>query len=226
MKLSKKLLLITILFLITTSCVLPTIAYDMLYPILSNFPGLAEEEPEKDGGEDGFGTVFQPSQGWDCSASDLRNYLGDEWVPYQTLNLNLYLIDETFSFDLDFRSESTYLVQRDPDYRPPPGATLVPEGEYKFEENYLGFGEVSKDGAIFTGSSKMEFVHKTYFPEPVQNEGKIAFRAVGHFVSEGNLEICLDVYEGGYQDAINDPYNHLAPNCRWPGYIFSCTPAP
>ena len=153
MNLSKKLLLVTILFLITTSCILPTGVYDMLYPILSNFPGLAEEEPDKGGG-DTIDTSFQPSQGWDCSASDLSAYLGDEWVPYQTLNLNLYLIDETFSFDLDFRSESTFLVQRDPDYRPPPGATLVPEGEYKFEEKYLGFGEISMDGAIYTGSSK------------------------------------------------------------------------
>lgn len=222
MKLSKKLLLVTILLLITTSCLLPSGIYDK-FPILSNFPGLAEEEPEK---EDTSFADFQSSQGWDCSAADLRAYLGDDWVPYQNLNLKLYLRDETFSFDLDFRSESTFLVQRDPDYRPPPGATLVPEGEYKFEEKYLGFGEVSRDGEIYTGSSNMEFVHKTYFPEPVQNEGKIAFRAVGHFVSEGNYQICLDVYEGGYQDAINNPFDHLAPNCRWPGYIFSCTPAP
>ena len=186
---------------------------------------MAEEEPDKGGG-DAIDTGFQPSQGWDCSASDLRDNLGDEWRPYQNLNLMMYLRDETFTFDLDFRSESTFLVQRDPDYRPPPGATLVPEGEYKFEEKYLGFGEVSMDGVIYAGSSNMEYVHKTYFPEPVLNEGKIAFRAVGHFVSEGHLQICLDVYEGGYQDAINDPFNHLAPNCRWPGYIFSCTPAP
>ncbi len=220
MKLSKKLLLVTILLLITTSCYLPNGVYDLFYPILSNFPGLASEEKPDTSIYD-----FQPSEGWDCSASDLRLYLGDEWVPFYNLNLKLYLIDETFTINLDFRSESTFLVQRDPDYRPPPGATLVPEGEYKFEEKYLGFGEISKDGAIYAGSSEMEYEHTTYFPEPVQTEGEIVFKTVGHFVSEGNLQICLDVYEGGYQDAINDPYNNLAPNCRWPGYIFSCVPS-
>ncbi len=52
MKLSKKLLLIVFLFFITASCILPSGVYDMFYPILANFPGFAEEEPEKDGGDE------------------------------------------------------------------------------------------------------------------------------------------------------------------------------
>ncbi len=127
---------------------------------------------------------------------------------------------------MNFYTESNFFVKRDPDYRPPPGATLVPEGEYKLEERYLGFGEIVLTDDLYLGTTNVDYTITTFFPEPVVNEGKIGYRAVGHFVSDSVLELCLDVYEGGYQDAINAPFNHLAPNCRFPGYIFSCTPEP
>ena len=226
MKLSKRLFLIVILFFITASCILPSRVYNMFYPILSNFPGLAEEEPEKDGGDDSIPLSIQPKQGWNCSASDLSSYLGDKWQPYQNLDLKLYSSEDIMTYTINFRTESKFLVKRDPDYHPPPGATLVPEGEYKLEERYLGFGEIILNDGLYLGTTNVDYTITTHFPEPVVNEGKIGYRTVGHFVSDSVLELCLDVYEGGYQDAINAPFTHLAPNCRFPGYIFSCTPEP
>ena len=152
------------------------------------------------------------------------------WVrigrPIRSLKLDMYSVENTIKFSVDFYTESDFIVERDPDYRPPPGATLVPEGSYVIGQSFLGSGRIEPDGKIYRGSIEVDFTQITHFPDPVINQGSLAYRSVGHFVSENNLQICLDVFEGGYEDAVNDPFNHLAPNCRWPGYIFTCTPKP
>ena len=82
MKLSKKLFLIVFLFFITASCILPSGVYNLFYPIIANFPGLAEEEPDKGGGDE-ISPEGQPTQYWTCSGSDLSGYLGENWQAYQ-----------------------------------------------------------------------------------------------------------------------------------------------
>jgi len=225
MKPAKKLFLILSLLIVMTSCILPSGIYDLFYPVLANFPGLAEEEPDKGGGDD-ISPEGRPTQYWNCSGSDLSSYLGEDWQAYQVLDLEMSTVNNALEFSATFKRESEFIVKRDPDYRPPPGATLVPEGSYDVDESYSGFGKAELDGKVYRGAINVDYTIITNFPEPVVNQGELAFRTVGHYVSEDILEICLDVYEGGYEDAVNDPFNQLAPNCRWPGYIFSCTPAP
>ncbi len=220
---SKKLLIISVIVLTSMSCTLSGLQHQIFGPVLAIFPGLADVEPEKDEGEPEH--TFEPLQGWTCVPSDLSHYLDDSWQEFQTLQLKMWSNKDTLIFQTDFRSESQFLVKREPDYRPPPGATLVPEGEYLFEETYLGSGEAALQDAlqpIYLGSIDVEYVLETHFPDPEVTEGKIAYQTIGRLLSPGELEICLDVYEGGYAAAVNDPVNHLSPNCRWPGYIFNC----
>lgn len=225
MKPAKKLYLLIFFLIISVSCILPDRVYMLFSPFINLFPDLAQLLPEKDGGDDSL----EMNKNWTCSAANLQSYLGDKWQAYQTLDLDMFTRtsrEDTLMFYIDFWTESKYVVKRDPDSWAPPGATQVPEGEYEVVEHFLGYGEVILIDSLYLGSTNVDYTIATYFPEPVFNNGKIGYRTIGRFVSDSVVEICLDVYEGGYEDAVNQPFNYLAPNCRWPGYIFTCTPAP
>jgi hypothetical protein len=161
-----------------------------------------------------------------CKPVSLEPYLGENWKFAPTdltdLILDMKAIGDTLEYSISFSSSSKFLVERDPDYWPPPGATLVPEGEYDFVEIYRGSGSAQLEGDIFTGSLKVDYENTMYYPEPEKTVGSLEFPTLAK-VNLGDIEICFQVLPDQFDATAKDPGKLLYPNCRWPGYIFTCT---
>lgn len=169
------------------------------------------------------------SVSWSCTPYDLSAYLGDAWEnnPHtlDDLKLEMNSSGDTLSYSLSFVHKGTFLVERDDDYHPPPGTTLISEGLYNIEEKYQGTGSAQRDGYIYQGKTKVDYQIYTYFPETQEQLGSIEFLTVGSLSQQSeNLEICFDVWADQYEATMQDLSGLLRENCRWPGYYFVCYP--
>ena len=166
---------------------------------------------------------------WWCDPRDLKEEMGNDWeMNSEVLNdlkLEMQSSGDTLSYTISFTSPGTFLVKRDPDYRPPPGATLVPEGEYKTEDIYQGGGTAQREGYNVQGKIKIDYQLKTFFPETVVVPGTLELLTLGYLSTEtDDLQICFDVYAERYSATIQDPSLLMKEYCRWPGYYFICSP--
>ncbi|MGB2964945.1 MAG: hypothetical protein WBB69_13270 [Anaerolineales bacterium] len=166
---------------------------------------------------------------WSCTPNDLSSYLGDAWQHYpqvlKDLRLDLRSSEDTLTSSVSFVSNGTFLVDRDDDYRPPPGATLVPEGEYRTEEKYQGTGTAERDGYNYLGKITVDYQYTIFFPNQEVQTGSLEFLTVGYLSPESeDLQICFDVYSEQYNATTQDPPGLMKENCKWPGYYFVCYP--
>jgi hypothetical protein len=161
-----------------------------------------------------------------CQAESLESYMGENWklspIDLTDLILDVSAEGDTLVYSISFSSDSDFIVETDPDYRPPPGATQVPDGVYNFVETYRGAGSANLDGMIFSGKINIDYEHVTQFPDPVTNSGSLEFPVLAS-VTMGDLELCFNVQPDQVGATANNPGELLRPNCRWPGYIFICT---
>jgi hypothetical protein len=161
-----------------------------------------------------------------CQAESLESYMGENWKLSPTdltdLILDVSATGDRLEYSISFRSNSDFIVETDPDYRPPPGATQVPDGVYDFEEKYQGAGAAQLDGKIFKGKIRVDYENILDFPTPDIQTGSLEFPVVANVIM-GDLELCFGVLPDQVDATASDPGKLLRPNCRWPGYVFVCT---
>jgi hypothetical protein len=161
-----------------------------------------------------------------CQPISLEPYMGENWknspVDLKDLILDVSARDDRLEYSISFSSNSDFVIETDPEYRPPPGATQVPDGTYDFEERYQGGGSAQLAGKIFSGKINIDYEHITHFSHPVINSGALEFPVLAS-VNMGDLEICFGVLPNEVDSTSENPGKLLRPNCRWPGYTFSCT---
>ena len=161
-----------------------------------------------------------------CQAESLESYMGENWklspIDLTDLILDVTARGDTLEYSISFSSDSDFVVETDPDYRPPPGATQVPDGVYNVVESYRGSGSAQLDKKIFSGKINIDYEVATLFPDPVVNSGAMELPVLAS-VTMGDLEICFHVVPNQVDATAKNPGQLLRPNCRWPGYVFVCT---
>jgi hypothetical protein len=163
-----------------------------------------------------------------CQAESLESYMGENWkfspVDLTDLILEVSARGDRLEYSISFSSNSDFIVETNPNYRPPPGVTLVPDGIYDFVEEYQGAGAAQLKGEIFSGKINVDYKHILQFPDPDIKIGSLEFPVLA-LINMGDIEICFGVLPDQVDTTAKDPGTLLRPNCRWPGYIFACTVA-
>lgn len=95
--------------------------------------------------------LSQDTLTWTCQAEDVSEYFTypSESFPLDLINLILDVetTDDMLSYTFSFIDRGRFLVEREDDYKPPPGATVVPAGEYEEETLYRGRGRANWDAS-------------------------------------------------------------------------------
>ena len=226
MTLTKKLLLFCVLMLTSLSCSFTNILqYRQLPNSVFGSKNGDSSSPEVMAEE-----FLEDTLIWNCQANDLRDFLGENWEKFPT-DLQDLIIDvkstgDTLNYEFSFSHTDPLIIKTDPDHWAPPGATQVPDGEYDVVTRFQAYGSAKMD-YVYKGKVTVDYEVTTYLPTPSVNTGSLEYTTVGYVSQSGSpLEICFDVI------ADQDHYNYLdhptllRENCRWPGYSFTCTPAP